>query len=145
MVEEWELNCFPRLRVPWGQRDRHDRDANQKRVAKVQRRHRCVLIAEAILGPHRTCPFCTMHRINKSETLRDFSLGSVVFGVAQQSRRHARPQREDHKCKQIGDCHSPPSRRIQMWTSGRFCCPEGHLILERTSLDKSIARDSIVV
>ena len=58
-----------------------------------------------------------MYRIDESKALGLLSIGAIVFRIAQQSRRHARPESKDYEGDQVADGHSSSSGFIQSRTS----------------------------
>ena len=105
-----------------------------------------ILIAESILRPDTTSAFFAMHSINKSVAFRNFSLRPIIFGVAEQARWHARPNCENDESEQITDCHRPSTCFIQPRARRPARTTQGlRVAVSALVLDKSIARDSVIV
>lgn len=54
-----------------------------------------------------------MDRVDEAVALGLLGVLAVVLRVAQQARRHARPQREDDEGEQVAQRHGPPARLVQ--------------------------------
>lgn len=100
--------------------ERGNCQANKERVAKVQRGHGSILIAESVRCPNAALPRVAVNTINESEALRLRSVGSVIVRITQQPRRHARPQSKDDKCNEVAHGHCSTSSFIQSRSSGYY-------------------------
>ncbi len=95
-----------------------NRQANQERIAKVQRRHRGVLVAKLVGGPDAAFTGGGVHGINKAK-IKSLSVGSArKVRVAQQARWHARPGREDDESQQVAHGHGAATLLVEVGVVG---------------------------
>lgn len=79
-----------------------------------------ILIAEAVLRPDAAFAAFPVHRIHESEAARFVAYGTADGFIAQKTRWHARPEREDNKRNQVAHRHRPPPSLEQLrarWTT----------------------------
>jgi hypothetical protein len=93
-------------------------ETNQKRVAKVQRRHSSILITELVLRPDTACAFLAMYRVHEAIATRLGADGAGNIRIGQKPRRHARPEREDDEGEKVADGHCTATGGVELG-SGR--------------------------
>lgn len=71
------------------------------------------MIAKSIGRPHTTLSSLAVHSIDKPKALGLQSILPIIPRIAQQARRHARPESEDDKRNEVARGHGPSSCFIQ--------------------------------
>lgn len=83
-----------------------------------------ILVAELVGCPDTALASLAVDSIDKAVTLRLGSIIAIILRIAQQSRRHTRPKRKNHKSNQVAHGHSPPSGLVQSRSSGNITLPD---------------------
>lgn len=102
-----------------GERDRADGQADEQGVAKVQRGHGGVLVAEFVLRPHRRLAGGAVHRVDEAKGARFLADWAGDVGVGEQARWHAGPEGEDDEGEEVADGHGAAAGGIQTGSGGR--------------------------
>lgn len=111
-----------RTAVLWGEGNRHDGQADEERVAKVQRRHGGVLVAELVCCPHAGFARCTVHSVDEAEAAGFFSYGAWDVGVREETWWHAGPEGEDDEGDQVARGHGSAPSGVENWAGGTAVC-----------------------
>lgn len=72
-----------------------------------------ILVAELVRGPNAALAIRTVNSVDESVALGLLRARALVVRVAQQSRRHARPTREDDEGEEVAHGHRASSLLIQ--------------------------------
>ena len=102
-----------------------------------------VLIAESVLRPDAARAVGTVHRVDKPVLARLIASGALDVGIAQQARRHARPDGKDDKSNEVANGHGAAASFVETGTCGAAF--NFAIVLARLALVKAVAGRGEVV
>lgn len=111
--------------------NRHDGETDEERVAKVQRGHCGILVAEFILGPDAAFALGAVHRVDEAEAAGFFANVAGDVGVGEEARGHAGPEGEDAEGEEVARGHCAAPGCIESCACGTTGCFAYGLVVQR--------------
>lgn len=118
-------------RVLWREGKRHDGQADEERVAKVQRGHSRVLVAELVCCPDAGFARGAVHSVDEAVATGFFAYGAGDVWIREESWWHAGPEGEDDEGDEVARGHSAAASSVEEWASRTAICLACGLVMER--------------
>ena len=80
-----------------------------------------ILVAELVLRPHARRSLLAVHSIHKAKAARQITELARYKRVTEQTRRHARPQREDDEREEVAHGHRAAASLVDEWARRARC------------------------